>query len=280
MLCTVQGIYSCAKGICSLKEREMGNYGAAAAAVWRRVCLCSLISAVTGNIIQKTKSCTFLCVHPLVARTRQDPWFSPSHSFAFLPAKLSRADTGICSSPCQGLPRKDAGDVLDILELLCGELQEPTANHISISHHPTLYRFGPAASQLRRRDVRNHCLVPAPLQASSSACPGLELLSHLSLAIGTLCTWPALLALPAECFRVIFLGTLVLKMTMSLSFGRSLLVKVEISKPSQIYILPSYTLLTWQTAQSLSNFPLLTFHRAFSSSQCIQMDNPLLKPSV
>lgn len=112
----------------------------------------------------------------------------------------------------------------------CGELQGPTANHIStVSHCSTSCRFCPAALQLRMRDVKNHCLVPAPLQASSSACPGLELLSHLSLAIRTRCTLPALLALPAAQFcRVVFLGTFGLKMTRFLSFGRSLLAKVEI----------------------------------------------------
>lgn len=66
------------------------------------------------------------------------------------------------------------------------------------------------------------------------------LLSHLSLAIGTRCTLPALLALPAEFYRVIFLGTLVLKMSRLLSFGRSLLAKAEISKPSEIDIAKLY----------------------------------------
>lgn len=208
------------------QEREMENSGAAVAAVWRRVCLWSLISAVTGNI-QKTKPCTFLCIHPLVARTRQDPWFSPSHSFAFLPAKLSRADTGICSCPCQGLPRKDAEDVLDILELPCVELQEPPANQ----HKPPSHLVRPHSWEWEMSKITAWC------QLLSRSPP---LLSHLSLAIGTRCTLPALLALPAEFYRVIFLGTLVLKMSRLLSFGRSLLAKAEISKPSEIDIAKLY----------------------------------------
>lgn len=75
----------------------------------------------------------------------------------------------------------------------CGELQGPTANHIStVSHCSTSCRFCPAALQLRMRDVKNHCLVPAPLQASSSACWSSSPTSAWPLEHGALCQhcWP------------------------------------------------------------------------------------------
>lgn len=112
----------------------------------------------------------------------------------------------------------------------------PTANHISTRHHP------PCAG-LNERCPKSSSIISAwcqLLSRLSSACPGLELLSHLSLEHSALCQpcWPC--QQPAQFCRLIFLGTFVLKMTRFLSFGRSLLAKVEISKPSQIHIAKLY----------------------------------------
>lgn len=53
MLGTTQGIYSYVKGFIDWRERGMENDGAAAAAAWDSVCLCSSISAgsVMGNTV-------------------------------------------------------------------------------------------------------------------------------------------------------------------------------------------------------------------------------------
>lgn len=178
--------------------------------------------------VQKAKSCTCLCIHPLVARTRQDPWFSPSHSFAFLPAKLSRADTGTCSSPPQDSPRKDAVDVLDILILVesyKGPLQTTSAQWATV---PPCAGFAqqPYSWEWEMSKITAWCQLlsrPPPLPALGwSSSPT----SAWPLEHGALCQhcWPC----QQQFCRVVFLGTFGLKMTRFLSFERSLLAKIEI----------------------------------------------------
>lgn len=90
-LCNVQGIYSYARGSAASGEGNGELWCCSRCSVEKSLSLLTDFSSHRKHRVQKTKSCTFLCIHPLVARTRQNPWFSPSHSLAFLPAKLSRA---------------------------------------------------------------------------------------------------------------------------------------------------------------------------------------------
>lgn len=120
MLCTVQGIYSCAKGSIDWRERK-GEL---------RCCSCcgmewclSLLTDFSRTChgqhpFLKTKACTFLFNHPLLVEWETDrtPGFLLLTSLlSSLPSWADRSDTGICSSPSQGLHRKNMVDVLDIL---------------------------------------------------------------------------------------------------------------------------------------------------------------------
>lgn len=125
MLCTVQGIYSCAKGSTDWSEREMENYGAAVAAVCSSVCLCSVISAgpVRGhNCVLKQKPVPFyLSIHCWQWEPDRTPGFLLLTSLlSSLPNWADRADTGTCSFPCPGLHRKNMVDVPGTRELQGG----------------------------------------------------------------------------------------------------------------------------------------------------------------
>lgn len=219
------------------QEKEMENYGAAVAAGWRRVCLCSPISAVTGNIMLR----------------KQNP------ALPMYPSPGSKDQTGplvfsillLCFPPCQAgqsrhwhvqlpFPRFAQEGSRGCPGYPAASLWGATRAH-SKSHQqkPPSHLVQVWPSSLTAEKERCQKSLPG---ASSSPGLLLCLLSHLSLAIGTCCTLPALLALPAASTicRVIFLGTFVLKMTRFLSFGRSLLAKVEISKPSQVHIAKLY----------------------------------------
>ena len=154
MLCTVQGIHSCAKGSIDWREREIENYGAAVATVWSSVCLSSLISAgpVMGHIVfRKQKPVPFyLPIHCWQWELDSTPGFLLlTPLLSSLPSWGDRADPGTCSSPSQGLHRKNVVDVLDILAQTPESYRRATANHIStFNQNPTLRRSCPAVLQL------------------------------------------------------------------------------------------------------------------------------------
>lgn len=200
----------------------MENY----AAVWRRVCLCSLISARSENKI------LHLPLYPSTGGKNQTgalvfstslPSWAEQTLHVQLPLPRFAQEGGSECPGCPGAP-------------LWGSLSAHSKSH--------QHEAPPHLVQVWMRDVQNHHQSFLPGASSSpglsSACPGLELLSHLSLEHSALCQpcWPC--QQPAQFCRLIFLGTFVLKMTRFLSFGRSLLAKVEISKPSQIHIAKLY----------------------------------------